>query len=451
MALHQQMEPQRNDIDEDGILQRLESIRQEHKTQSIGLNDLLIVLFDVDQLLQNFLQQQNIDRDDLIAICSWAEAKKQYQKLHHFWTKEQQFRRRPLGLEWAYGYTPTLKKFAQDINYQFEGTNQSVWLVGREDSINQLERVLSRLGQNNVLLIGSPGVGKRTLVYGLAQRIAQGKSIPELSHRRIFELDMGAIRSSGAGNQQIEGILRSVLHDANESGNIILFINDFQNSIGVSDATGIGILDVSSVLQPYLDSSNIHIIASITQEGYHHLLENRPGMLKIFEPIEIIEPSSINTVRILQTLVPSIEYNERIFITHQGLKAIVLKSEMFIQDKPFPEKSIDLLNEVVAYIHTQDKKILTKEDVDRVVSQKTNIPLGALQEGEKDKIQHLDELLHEHIVNQQQAITQLSRTVLRLRAGITNTSKPAGSFLFIGPTGVGKTLTAETLAQVYYG
>ncbi|MFH1769529.1 MAG: ATP-dependent Clp protease ATP-binding subunit [Parcubacteria group bacterium] len=432
------------------LIVALDVIREDSKSKRIYMADLFVVLFDLDPLLQQFLLQADISREDLSSIATWYDAKKQYiQRSRRFWMRERQLEKRPVGLGWAYGYTPALSRFAHDISAQFEGTDKKLWLVGREDELVQIERILSRSRENNVLLVGPPGVGKQTTVHGLAQRIIHNHSLPGLAYKRVFELDVASIMSSSSSPQEIEALLLTVLHDATKAGNIILFINDFQNVIGLTDS--MGSTDMSEILKPYLESSAIQILATIDDEHYHTIVERRPDILKVFEKIDIAEPNETDTIRILQTMLPYMEAHEKILITHQALRAVVLKSGAFIQDRPFPEKAIDLLTEVVADVKTGDRQLVQKDDVDKVISQKTHIPLGSLTEGEKEKLQHLKELLHEDVVNQEQAVIEVSRTITRLRAGITSIKKPAGSFLFTGPTGVGKTLTARTLAKVYFG
>jgi len=438
------------DSEYEAFLKKLGDLRGELAVERITASDLLIALFDVNEKLRSLLLKLYVDRDDLIMMRSWFKSSRiEEQKRRKFWTLEHQLAAAPIGIEWTYGNTPMLNRFASDLSMLFRKQSASMRIVGRAEVTDQLERVLSRVGNNNVLLIGEAGVGKETIVLGFAECLARGTITPSLRYKRIMEISISDILSVGTSNQQLGELFNMVFSEARRAGNIIIYIKDFQNITG--NAQGLGVLDISEILKPHLGSQRLQVIATTDFASYHATLEQRQDVLKFFEKIDIQEPDEKTTIQILQRFVPYLESTQGVLILYQTVKYAVQVAGKYLQNKPFPEKAIDLLVEVVAYVKTRKGEITTKEDVEHVISSKTHIPLGTISASEKDKIANLQDLMHESIVNQEHAVKQVAETVLRLRAGISSANKPAGSFLFAGPTGVGKTLTAKILAKVYYG
>lgn len=432
------------------FIEDLDNLRKKHKSQRITIPDLFIALFENNNLFNSIIIKMNLNKEDLEDLGLWYEKRMEYyQKMKRFWDLENLLRQPPIGVDWIYGYTAILDRFSIDITKYFENQEKEIRLVGRKNEIEQIERILSRSGQNIVILVGEAGVGKNTIVFGLAELIALGKTMPALKYKRMLKLNMAELVSSSNSMQELESLLLKILKDASRAGNIILFIEDIHNFIG--SAEGIGKVDISEILKPYLELSNFQLIATTDIDNYHKYLETRGDLKKLFEKVEVKEPDSKTTMKILQTVLPSIEQEQNVFFTHQAIKNIVEKSEAFIQGVPFPEKALDLLSEVISYVKSKNKTLILPEDVDKIISQKTHIPIGEISVSEKEKIENLEKIMHQDIVNQEAAIKKIVQTMLRLRTGIIKQNKPAGVFLFIGPTGVGKTLTAKTLAKVYFG
>ncbi|MBI2626993.1 MAG: ATP-dependent Clp protease ATP-binding subunit [Parcubacteria group bacterium] len=427
-----------------------QKLREEHKSERILVTDLLIALFDTNEVLRKMFLEMNIDRDDLVDLGLWFEANLGYLKKHRrFWELENLLRSSPIGVDWVYGYTPLLDRFATDVSKYFETGKKEVRLISRQEIINQIEITLSRSGDNNVLLVGEPGIGKHTIVYGFTDLVAKGKALPALKYKRVLELNMALLTSSSPTTQEMEATLIRVLKDAEHAGNIILIIDDIHNFVGA--AQGVGKIDISEVLKPYLGSSRFQVIALTDSQNFHKYIEPRVDLMRLFEKIDIQEPNKVQTTQILQTVLPAIERQQGVFVTHQALKNIVDKADFFIPNVPFPEKAIDLLTEVASSVAKQGKSFVLAEDVNKTITQKTHVPLGEVSGSEKEKIDNLEKLMHEDIVNQELAVKRVAETMLRLRVGLMKRDKPAGVFLFVGPTGVGKTLTAKILAKVYFG
>lgn len=424
--------------------------RIEHKVEKITIIDLFISLFEFNQIFNKLMIDSGLDKNDLKKLTIWYESRNLFlENRKKFWSLENLLRQKPIGVGWIYGYSPFLNRFSFDITRMFEEKKLEIKLIGRQNVISQIEKILSRAKENNILLVGEPGVGKKTVIMGLAQMIFQGKALPDLNYKRVFELNIPLIASSFKEQGEIQNTLIAVLNEAVKSGNIILIINDLHNFIG--SESGLGKIDISTILIPYLESSGIQIIATTDPVSFHKYIEAKPEIAGTFEKIDVEEPPKEEVIEILEDLVPSIEAKSRILITYQAIKKLIDDSDMFITKMPFPEKAIDLLNEVVSYAKFKNKSIILPQDVDEVITQKTKIPLGEITAEEKERLLNLEAEMHKEIVNQDEAVRAVVQTMQRLRAGLIKKDRPAGAFLFLGPTGVGKTLTAKILAKTYFG
>lgn len=425
----------------------LETLHTTLPNHVIGLGDLLLAVFDADPEFQSTVLQMQLNREDIEHLARWMDIdSERIRRESRFWDLEQLLRKRPIGIEWTYGYTPLLDKITTDISVLADLSSPDITAIGRQGIINQIERTLSRSGTTNVLLVGDAGTGKRTIVEGFAQRINRGQTLPMLQYKRVLELRADTL--SGSSPEEQIRLLQTLLTEAVTAGNVILFIENFHTLI--STAGGLGTLNAAELLKKFLSLPTIQIIATTDTDNFNHTIRSRTDILQLMERIDVLEPSPQETLNILQERLPSIERGT-VLITYQALKEVVTKSDLFIHDSPFPEKAISLLITAVSYAHAHEKLLITVDDISAIISEKTHVPMGTVNAPERQKLEHLDEEIHRELVNQESAIQQLVRTMLRLRSGITRRDKPAGTFLFIGPTGVGKTSAAKALAHAYFG
>lgn len=426
------------------------NIRQVHGSERITLMDLLASLFDFSPIFKQAVINSRLDKNDLGLLAVWYESASDfYRKRKMFWRLENLLRQPPIGIGWIYGYSWYLQHYATDLTGQFLKKYLDIKLIGRKRAVDQIEEVLSRSGQNNVLLVGEPGVGKRTVILGFVQMIAEGRALPALNFKRVFELNVPLIVSSSKDITEVQNTLILLLNEAIKAGNIILVIEDFHNFIGALG--GMGRADISQILIPYLESTGIQIIATTDPVSFHKHIESRAEIQKVFEKVEVEEPNTTETLKIIEELVPMIEARNKIFLTYGAIKNIVEGADRYLKTAPMPEKTIDLLTEVVSRVASQKKPIVFAQDVDETITLKTEIPLGAIGGSEKEKLTNLEFEMHKEIIGQDAAVKAVAQTMQRLRAGLSRRGKPAGVFLFAGPTGVGKTLTAKILAKIYFG
>lgn len=432
------------------ILEGALVLRDKHGGQRISVLDIMAETFDYSEEFKQFIISQDLDKGDLEELAEWYEHIwsfwRDYRK---FWSLENLLRQPPIGKDWIFGYARHLNTFASNITDKVEFARPVVRLTARTKEIEQIEQILARSGENNVLLVGEEGVGKEKIILDFSEMIARGKALPQLNYKKVFNLNLSLVSGASKSITDVQNILLNIFNEASRAGNLILILDDFHNFIG--EIGGLGRIDVSEILIPYLKSSNIQVIATTNPGSFHKFIEGRSELMQVFERINIAEPDLVQTRKMVEESVPTIESRSGVLITYGAIKEIVDGADKFIRSAPFPEKAFDLLAEVVSYGVAQKERIIMKQQVDEVINRKTGIPLGPIAGEEKEKLTRLEELMHKELVGQDRAVEVVASTMRRLRTGLSKRGKPAGVFLFVGPTGVGKTLTAKILAKTYFG
>jgi ATP-dependent Clp protease ATP-binding subunit ClpC len=397
-----------------------------------------------------FLEERDLSNEDFNEIVRWtARQEEEKRRKKMFWLRENLLKKKGIGKDWAYGYTNNLNKFSIELSRP-ASKKFAAHLIAREKEIETIERILSRARENNVLLIGEPGIGRKTIIKGFAELVFEGNILPPLKHKKVLEINLNEAMAGSMNESEMEARIRLILNEAVSAGNIILAVDDFHNF--ASQQSGLGKIDISGILMPYLNSRYLQIIATTTHEGFHKYIEANSALLKFFEKIEVSEPDEKNTILILEDVLPQFEAKMNVRATYVALKEIVSKANRYFSETPMPERAIDLLEESMIYTATKTtSRFLEKKHVDLILSEKTKIPIGEASFEEKEKLFSLEEILHQRIIGQEEAIKEISSAMLRARAGVADTKKPIGSFLFLGPTGVGKTETAKALAEGYFG
>ena len=419
--------------------------------RQIEIRDFLVAAAEYDENFREILFKNNLDPADVDHVISWDDfINYEAEWKRKFWKLDNLLKKPGIGKQWAVGYTVNVDKYAVDVTGLIKKKNIPLHVIGRKKEIETMERILSRRGENNALVIGKPGGGRSTIVYSFAKKVLEGNSVSILNYKRILELDMQAMFSGLKTPGEILERFKIVFSEAANAGNIILIIDNIHNYIGKQD--GIGGFDISSALIPYLSSPELQIIGVTTFEGFHRNIEINPSVMNFFEKVEIEEPSKEETMFVLEDLLPSFEKQYDLKVGYRGLRAIIELTDRYIQDIPFPEKAIDFLGEVMVYVKTKtNSRVVLPEHAAQIISQKTKIPAGEIQKTEKEKLLHLEDFIHRRVINQEEAVDVLSDAMRRTRAGVSRQEKPIGTFLFLGPTGVGKTETSKALAESYFG
>lgn len=354
----------------------------------------------------------------------------------------------PIGEQWIYGYTPKLDQYARDISV-IDSSEYAHLIPFERESV--LERMLLALGRptgNNVLLIGEPGIGKKTIVHVLARQIREQALTEEMLVKfRVLLLDVGQILSDGQANQHDpKDWLRTMLTEALLAGNIILIVENLDMYLNPN-----GDYRVGDIFHEFLDIPASRLIGLMTPAAHHELTRLQVPVLKYFEPIQLEEPTAAGLRNILVNYFEPLE-KKRVVFTLDALDEIIRAAEKYNWETPFPERAIDLAEETLLYWERDPKTpFVDVSVVNAFLSLKSGVPIGEVTIEEKDKLLNLEERLHERIVGQHEAVRQLAEAFRKARAGLGNEKRPVGSFLFLGPTGVGKTETAKALAAVYFG
>lgn len=441
-------------VDEHGdtlIRACLDDRRERHLPLLLSWRDICLGLYDHSIFFKQFIFDQHLEKEELRSLLAWQEQdENRHERYQKFWRRENLLRTRGIGRTWAAGYTPNLQLYATEMNRSINRQEFSPRLFGRQKETEHIERILIRDGKNNALVVGEDGVGKTTIVSALAERIAVGQVAAPIAHKRILSLDIEAIVAGATQEHGIEGRLKIILNEAARAGNVILLIEDIHALF--DDSRAVGTINAMQVLLPYLSSSSFQVIGLTTHEGYHNTIAKQPSLLRVFEEVDIREPTKEDVYPILHDVIPHIEAHAGVFILYQAVKAAVEMSDRYIKNVPFPEKAIDILQEAAVYAQTNAKtSVVQASHVEEVVHRKTDIPVGDMALEERDTLLHLETALHARVVGQDEAIAAIANAMRRSRSGIASEKKPIGSFLFLGPTGVGKTETAKALAAIYFG
>ena len=405
--------------------------------------------------------------------------------------------------------TPTLDQYARDLTqYAKDGKLDPV--LNRDDEIESVIGILSRRMKNNPCLIGEPGVGKTAIVEGLASRIVDGAVPDTLEQKRILTLDLSGMVAGSKYRGEFEERIKRALRETKVAGNILLFIDELHTVIGAGGAEGA--IDASNILKPAMARGEIQVIGATTREEYRKHIEKDAALERRFQPVVIEEPSAVQTISMLKGLRSRYEEFHKVEITDAAIEAAVQLSERYLNDRYLPDKAIDLIDEASAKFHLQtvyaqsdrtqeyekeredlyeqkeqaliagdlervrellaaekklEKKIEKEEElkqeqrqkkdkilpshIAQVVAKWTHIPVEQMEEAEKERLKKLDAILHERVVGQNDAVKAVARAIRRGRVGLKDPKRPIGSFLFLGPTGVGKTELSKALAEAVFG
>ncbi len=405
--------------------------------------------------------------------------------------------------------TETLDKFSRDMT-ALAKKNKFDPIVGRDKEIERIVQILSRRTKNNPCLVGDPGVGKTAIVEGLAQKIAEGNVPDTLKNKRIVGLDLSAMVAGSKYRGEFEERMKKAMDEVKADGNIILFVDEIHTIIGAGAAEGA--IDASNILKPALSRGEIQLIGATTLEEYRKHIEKDAAFERRFQPVKVEEPDEQAAVAMLKALRDKYEMHHKVTISDDAIEAAVKLSARYVSDRFLPDKAIDLIDEAASRLrlktfsapdnvaemeeklaemekekeaaikteefekaaeikraqdalrtqwkeakkewennHENQAQVVTREEVAEVVSVWTGVPLQSLQEEESQRLLHLEDTLHQRVIGQSEAVKALAKAIRRGRVGLKDPNRPIGSFLFLGPTGVGKTELSKALAEALFG
>lgn len=372
----------------------------------------------------------------------------QDKRLERWWSKDNLSKTKGIGREWAYGTAYLLNKYSRDITTSAVFSTLSANSPFALEKISQIESSLARAKSSNVLIIGEAGVGKIDLVMEVEKRMKTGKALDAINGQQMIVLDTNRLFATHKDKPALELTILGMFDEAVRAGNIIIVIENL--STFVREAQSMGVF-IPELIDQYLSIPQIHVIATDTPGAYHTYLETLGAFVRRFEEVLIERPSLDATTRVLQSIALNNEAKYKTLFTYAGLNAISVAADRYIVEGVMPDKAIDLLIDVASAASQRKVPIVTEDFVYAVVSEKTGVPAGPIQDTERDMLLHLEDKLHQQVIGQEAALSAIARTMRRARAGIQSAEKPIGSFLFLGPTGVGKTETAKALANIFFG
>ncbi|MEA5512081.1 ATP-dependent Clp protease ATP-binding subunit [Crocosphaera sp. UHCC 0190] len=381
-------------------------------------------------------------------------------------------RKNPSPFDNFSGSKPTLEQFGTNLSQKArEGKLDPV--VGRTKEIERVTQILGRRTKSNPVLVGEPGVGKTAIAEGLAQRIIEG-DIPEiLQDKEVIALDMGLLVAGTRFRGEFEERLKSIVNQVKEAGNIILVIDELHTLVGAGNMGGA--MDASNLLKPALARGELQCLGATTLDEYRQYIEKDAALERRFQPVMVGEPSVEETIEILQGLKKEYEAHHHVKFSHKALEAAAYLGDRYISDRFLPDKAIDLMDEAGSRIHLrhslQNKvqssvegeqetpminpdslvPVVDEEDIAQIVASWTGIPVNKLSETDSESLMYLEDNLHQRIVGQDEGVKAVSRAIRRARIGLKNPKRPIASFIFAGPTGVGKTELTKALAQFLFG
>lgn len=323
-------------------------------------------------------------------------------------------------------------------------------VIGRGGEIDRAVQILSRRTKNNPVLVGEPGVGKTAVAEGLAVCVAAGHAPESIRDKRIFSLDMPALLAGTKYRGDFEERVKAVLKDVRRAGDVILFIDELHTIIGAGSAEGA--IDAANILKPALGRGEVQIIGATTPEEYRRHIEKDAALERRFQPVAVAEPSKETARAMIDGLIPKLEQHHGVKISPEATQTAIDLSVRYINDRFLPDKAIDLVDEASAAVRMEGKRqTVTPGDVETVVSRWTGIPVKTLDSDETEKLRELETILHKRVVGQDEAVSAVAKAIRRGRVGLRDPERPVGSFLFLGPTGVGKTELCRALAEAVFG
>lgn len=419
------------------------AIRERAGLNHITGGVLAVALIHAFPDYQSLIANVKIDDDDLMQGIRWQQHLRELVATH-----SRPRRTGGIARDWSFGYIPLLTRFGQNISEQISrGGMLSANLEAHTQALDQMIETFGNAGRQNVALVGGEGVGKTTIVHAFAERLLDASSkLPEaLKFRQVFILDSSALIASAPGRGELENLVMQVLGEAYTAKNIIICLDNAQ----LFFEEGVGSVDLTNVLLPILEAGRLRVILTMDEQRFLKIGQRNPGLINALNRIRVGEATEEETLAAMQDQLITTEYQRKVTYMYQSLKEAYRLSQRYVHDLSMPGRAIKLMETAAGYA---ESGLVTMNSVQKAIEQTMDIKVGvASGEEEREKLLNLEELIHKRMINQVRAVNVVSDALRRARAGVRNENRPIGTFLFLGPTGVGKTELAKALADVYFG
>ena len=428
----------------DDLLKQADDIRQANGLDHITGSVLAVALVRNFPEYESLLSKIHLNDNDLDKGIQWQAHLRQL-------IADIGKARRTGGLarDWSFGYIPLLTRFGQNISEQIGrgGGLLTVDVSSHLEALDQLFETFGTGGRQNAVLVGGPGVGKTTIIHAFAARLLDAKArLPEsLKFRQVFILDSSALIAAAPGRGELEQLVMQVLGEAYSAKNIIICLDNAQ----LFFEEGVGAVDLSNVLQPILDAGRLRVILSMDEQRYLQISQRNPGLTNSLNRINVAPADEEETLVVMQEQLIATEVQRNVTYMYQALTEAYRLSERYVHDLAMPGRAIKLLESAASY---SESGLVTMNSVQQAIEKTLDIKVSVASEtDDREKLLNMEELIHKRMVNQSRAVSVVSDALRRARAGVRNQNRPIGTFLFLGPTGVGKTELSKALADVYFG
>ncbi len=410
---------------------------------------IFLAITKVFPILEKFLLKNNLNIEILREICFYNnEIMYSKNRTKYLDPNISYYRKGGIAKQWIYGYTFILNHFSKDLN-RMVSESKDIYGIGHDEEVETLVSTLGKLSNKNALLIGEPGVGKSSLILGLAQRINSGDVPIQLKEKRIIQLDLNGLIAISKKEKNLEELIIKAIRELESSGNTILYIDEIQELIPrKAEETN---HSIAGMLLPYIMNSKFPIVGTTNYSDYKKYFYSNESLRQSFTNIEVKEVSTKGTLSILESKIDSLEKNFGCFITFPALFASVELAQRYIKERKLPSSAVQTIEATCAWAQSNEIQKITAEHVSKSISLQKNINVTAIDQEESNMLMKLEENIKAKVIGQDEAVVAVTEALRRARTDIRNPDKPIGVFLFVGPTGVGKTHLAKVVGEEFFG
>ncbi len=418
--------------------------------EKVNSTDLLYALAHNESVVQEILYEMSITEKEISHVVAWVDLQRWLIKKWHEFRYLARFKpKRAMNRTYTAIATPNLDAISRDMTI-WARSGAYAPCIGRENKIDDIFRILE-VDKLGALLVGPPGVGKRTIVEGIAQLMVREDVPPVLQDMRLVEISVSGLLAGATEAGQMEQRIITIMNEVAKSHNIVLFIEDIHHLVGVS-TEGSEAMDAAEALAEQMQANNFMVLATTTPEFYKSYIENS-SLAKAMQKVVVDEPDENESIQIIESKALFIEGKNQVYFSYQAIEKAVKLAKRYLHDEYLPEKAIKIVESTALAVHSKRGvgAIINKEDIAQVVANMTNVPVTKINVDESKRLLNLEERMHERIVGQDEAVRSVAMALRRARTELKGKNRPIASFLFLGPTGVGKTEVAKTLSRVYFG
>ncbi len=432
-------------LSKDELLKKAGELVQMIQGKYIHAVDVLVAYILLQEPSVKILEQEGLMAQDMLVILFWV--RKRFRIEDPTEVLQGTFNGSGIFDQLIHGWTPATKKYTSDFTSEVIRLGYEPKAVGREKEYRQMIESLSRGSSSNVLLIGNPGVGKTTLVMDVAYDAHKGEITKNLKRKRIYFLFIDRLISGAKDRGEIERRLNNIFTEVSHAGNVIVFLESIENIFGGGGFN----FDISGALEPYLESSRVQIIGTTTPQAYKDFIAPKSSVQIHFHAISLDEPDEKTTLFMAIHDIEIREKSSNVIVTYGAVREIINSANLYSSNLLLPGSAIRLLEDTIVRVFHAGRNTITAADVQELIVEKTGVNLSAPTVEEKKKLLNLEDTLHKRLVGQNEAVSAVSNAVRRLRSGLKKSQGPIASFLFLGPSGVGKTTMAKLLSKEYFG